>query len=362
MGLRTPFYERHLALGARLTDFGGWEMPLSYGSQLEEHHAVRRAAGIFDVSHMLVIDVLGARAGEFLARVLANDVARLKLPGKALYSCMLNEAGGVIDDLIVYFRGASAYRLVVNAGTANSDLAWLEGEARPFAVELAPRRELAILAVQGPNARAAVARQLAPGDAAQALALPVFAGLAIANGFIARTGYTGEDGFELMLEVEPALALFDALIAAGIAPAGLGARDTLRLEAGMNLYGSDMDAATTPFETGLSWTVDLTTDRAFIGRRALELQKVRGVPRRQVALVLEGKGVIRAHQQVLAAGRAVGELSSGTFAPTLGRSIGLARIASDAQEPYSADLRGRTVALRVVRPPFVRHGRSLIDP
>ena len=363
MPLQTPLYQRHRELGARLVDFGGWDMPLQYGSQLEEHHAVRRDAGMFDVSHMRVVDLAGLRCGDLLRRLLANDVARLTTPGKALYSCMLNESGGVIDDLIVYFREPGSYRLVVNAGTAEKDLAWIEAQAAPFGVNVASRRDLAMIAVQGPNARAKLAGLLAPADARLALGLGVFSGAALsapgASAFIARTGYTGEDGFEIVLGTEQVVAFWDRLREAGVQPCGLGARDTLRLEAGMNLYGNDMDETTTPLESGLAWTVALDAPRDFVGRAALLRQRSTGVPRRLVGLLLEDKGVLRAHQQVLGAA-GTGEITSGGYAPTLERSVALARVPAATAEPLEVDIRGKRLRVRIVKPPFVRNGKALI--
>jgi len=363
MPLQTPLYERHRALGARLVDFGGWDMPLQYGSQLEEHLAVRRDAGMFDVSHMRVVDLGGSRAREFLQALLANDVARLVLPGKALYSCMLNERGGVIDDLIVYFRTPTSYRLVVNAGTAEKDLAWITAQALRFEVEVTSRRDLAMLAVQGPNARARVAELLNPVDAATALGLGVFSGAPLAArgsaAFIARTGYTGEDGFEIMVGAAEVVQLWDRLLERGVRPCGLGARDTLRLEAGMNLYGNDMDETTTPFESGLAWTVVLDPARDFVGRDALLVQRAAGVPRKLIGLILEDKGVLRAHQKITSAA-GEGETTSGTYSPTLERSIAFARVPSQSAEPLTAEIRGRRLSVRIVKPPFVRHGRAMI--
>jgi aminomethyltransferase len=365
MALYTPLHGRHIERGARLTDFGGWEMPLQYRSQLEEHHAVRRDAGMFDVSHMRVVDLEGVRTTELLRRLLANDVARLTLPGKALYSCMLNEDGGVLDDLIAYYLDPAHFRLVVNAGTADKDLAWIGREASGCGVAVRDRRDLAMLAVQGPNARARVAALLAPPDAAAALALPVFAGtpLALHGGqtFVARTGYTGEDGFEIMVPSAEVGSLWDSLASAAVLPCGLGARDTLRLEAGMNLYGNDMDESVTPLESGLAWTVAFEPERAFIGRAALEAQRSAGVRRRQVGLLLEDKGVLRAHQKVLAGALGEGEITSGGYAPTLERSIALARVPAASAGPVAVEIRGRKLEARIVKPPFVRHGRALID-
>ncbi len=369
MALRTPLHARHVALGARMVDFGGWDMPLHYGSQLEEHHVVRRDAGVFDVSHMCPVDLRGARVREYLRYLLANDVAKLVQPGKALYSCMLNERGGVVDDLIVYFLDERWFRMVVNAGTAPKDLAWLRKHAAAYGVSVTDRRDLAMLAVQGPNARNKALTLLAPAERDAALLLDTFYGRASAglggpgaaagDWFVARTGYTGEDGFEIMLPAGEAAGALDALLAAGVKPAGLGARDTLRLEAGMNLYGSDMDEDVTPLESGLGWTVAMKEPRDFVGRAALESQKAAGVPRRQVGLLLEDKGVLRGHQRVVTpAGD--GEITSGTYSPTLERSVALARIPPGTFERVQVDVRGKLLNARIVKPPFVRHGQPVI--
>lgn len=367
MANRTVLNDRHRALGARMVDFGGWDMPLHYGSQIDEHHQVRRDAGMFDVSHMTVVDLHGPRTREFLRRLVANSVDKLHKPGKALYTCMLNEQGGVIDDLIVYFLEEDRFRLVVNAATRDKDLAWIGAQAQPFGVEVRERRDLAMVAVQGPNARDRV-HGLLPGDAAaRVAALPRFAAAGVAGTrfgdlFVARTGYTGEDGYEVVVPEEHAVALWDALLEAGVKPAGLGARDTLRLEAGMNLYGQDMDESVTPFEAGLGWTVAFDGDRAFIGRDALERQREAGVPRQMVGLVMDGKGVLRHGQKVLTA-LGEGEILSGTFAPTLGKAIALARVpAGDASAlaPVRVEIRGREEPVRIVKYPFVRDSRPVV--
>jgi aminomethyltransferase len=360
MGLKTPLYDTHLSAGARMVDFGGWDMPVHYGSQIEEHHAVRRDAGMFDVSHMLVADVTGAGAREYLRYLLANDVAKLKDPGKALYSCMLNERGGVVDDLIAYFIAEDRFRVVVNAGTREKDIAWLNQHAGAFGVEIRPRTDLAMIAVQGPNARTKAASLLG-AHGATALELKPFFGREFAPYFVSRTGYTGEDGWEIMLPAAEAPALWQALKNAGVAQCGLGARDTLRLEAGMNLYGNDMDENVTPLESGLTWTVAFDPpERDFIGRRALEEQKRAGVARKLVGLVLEDRGVLRSHQKVFVPGLGEGELTSGTFSPTLERSIGLARVPAATGERVEVDVRGKRLAARVVKYPFVRQGKALI--
>ena len=363
MTRKTILNDSHRALGARMVDFGGWDMPIHYGSQIDEHHQVRRDAGMFDVSHMTVVDLAGAGARPFLRRRLANSIDRLKLPGKALYACMLNEAGGVIDDLIVYFRGEDRYRLVVNASTRDKDLAWIGAQAAAFDVEVRERPELSIIAVQGPCARERVLGLLGAADGATVGTLARFAaaevpGTAFGDLFVARTGYTGEDGFEVMVPGDRAVELWDALLAAGVKPAGLGARDTLRLEAGMNLYGQDMDEAVTPYEAALGWTVSLDEGRAFIGREVLEAQKRNGVPRQMVGLVMEEKGVLRHGQKVLTPD-GEGEILSGTFSPTLGKAIAFARVpAGDVGDGVRVDIRGREVPVRVVKFPFVRDGKA----
>lgn len=358
---RTPLYDTHLAAGARMVDFGGWEMPLHYGSQIEEHHAVRRDAGAFDVSHMCALDISGAAAHDFLRLLLANDVAKLS-PGKALYSVMLNEFGGCIDDLIVYLRAPAQYRAVVNAATAEKDLAWMRQilAARGFDATLAPRRDLAIVAVQGPNARAKF-WQARPGARAATEALGAFFAAEAGELFVARTGYTGEDGFEVMLPAEHAPQLWCDLVAAGVAPCGLGARDTLRLEAGMNLYGQDMDETVSPLEAGLAWTVDLKSPREFIGRAALERQLASGGLRQLVGLKLLAPGVLRAHQKVKTA-HGEGEVTSGTFSPTLGVSIALARVPAGVAvgDTVTVEVRGKDAPAAVVKYPFVRNGRALV--
>jgi len=345
-----------------MVDFGGWDMPLHYGSQIDEHHAVRTEAGIFDVSHMTVVDLRGPRTREFLSHLLANDCAKLRVSGKALYSCMLNEQAGVIDDLITYFIDESFFRLVVNASTRDKDLAWIRRHAAPFDVQVEERSELAMLAVQGPRAREKALGVLPLEGREKVMALAPFNGAQAGDWFIARTGYTGEDGWEIMLPREDAVKAWDAMLAQGITPCGLGARDTLRLEAGMNLYGTDMDETTTPLESGLAWTVAWDPeDRNFIGRAALEAQRDEGVPRKLVGLVLEDRGVLRGHQRVLVAGIGEGEVSSGTFSPTLGRSIGFARVPTATGDHCQVDIRGRLLEARVVRPPFVRNGKSQLD-
>ena len=346
-------------MGARMVDFGGWDMPLHYGSQIEEHHHVRRDCAMFDVSHMLPIDVRGAGSRALLSYVLANSVERLQQPGRALYSCLLNPAGGVLDDLIVYFFAEDWFRLVVNAATADKDCAWLTAQREAYAsrVTLTARRDLSIIAVQGPQARDKVYLAL-PGSQAAGSTLVYFSAANLGETMLARTGYTGEDGFEIVLPAAHAVRLWQDLRALGVAAAGLGARDTLRLEAGMNLYGQDMDESTTPLETGLAWTVDSTTARDFIGKSAL--QKVRRT-QHALGLVMIDKGVMRSHQLVTTA-HGDGVITSGGFGPTLDCSIALARMPAAVQpgDEATVDVRGKLRRARVVKPPFAHRGKGLV--
>lgn len=360
---KTVLNAAHRALNARMVDFGGWDMPVNYGSQIEEHHAVRNDCGMFDVSHMCPVDLAGAGCRPFLSRLLANDVARLTAPGKALYSAMLNEAGGVIDDLIVYFFSDTRFRLVVNAGTADKDLAWMRAKAAEwkFDVSIKPRREgdgaLGLIAVQGPNARARVAQVLPRAKAAIAELKPFFAA-EVGSYFIASTGYTGEDGVEIMLPAGETEALWNALKAAGVAPCGLGARDTLRLEAGMNLYGQDMDETVSPLDAGMAWTVALKDERDFVGKTAL---LATGQRQAFLGLILRDKGVLRGHQRVVTA-HGDGEITSGSFSPTLQQSIALARLPLGIRvgDGVEVDIRGKLLKAEVVKPVFARHGKAVI--
>lgn len=354
---RTPLYDAHLAANGRMVDFSGWEMPINYGSQLEEHHQVRRDAGMFDVSHMTVVDLLGANVRPYLSRLLANDVSRLVEPGKALYSCMLNEQGGVIDDLIVYFLRDDRFRLVVNAATRDKDLAWLQRQARGFDIEVLERPTLAMIAVQGPNGRDKALAVLEPQLAEAASGLGAFFACEAGDWFVARTGYTGEDGFEITLPADAAEGCWNRLLAAGVKPCGLGARDTLRLEAGMNLYGQDMDETTSPLVSGLGWTVAMKDSREFIGRAALQAEKDAGVPQRLVGLVLEDRGILR-HDQVVSTAEGPGIITSGGFSPTLERAIALARVPAGTSAECTVEIRGKPLRARIVKPPFARNGRA----
>ena len=355
MPQQTPLYEAHIAAGARMVDFGGWEMPINYGSQIEEHHKVRNSAGMFDVSHMTVVDILGSQARQFLSYLLANDVAKLQTSGKALYSCMLNDEGGILDDLITYFMDETFFRMVVNAATHDKDLAWINQQSQAFDVEVKERPELAMIAVQGPGARDAVLALLPESEALIAAELKPFNASQIGGLFIARTGYTGEDGFEISLPAESAVRLWDQLLLAGVAPCGLGARDTLRLEAGMNLYGQDMDESVSPLESALGWTVAMKDEREFIGKQALLEQKERGVDRQLIGLVLKDRGVLRPGQRVITdAGEGV--TTSGSYSPTLEKAIAFARIPKTAASTCQVDIRGKLLECAIVKPPFARNG------
>jgi aminomethyltransferase len=357
MTQKTVLNATHRALGAKMVDFGGWDMPLNYGSQIEEHHVVRRDAGMFDVSHMTVVDLHGAGTRAFLRHLLANSVDKLKVSGKALYSCMLNASGGVIDDLIVYFLSEDFFRVVVNASTRDKDLAWIEEQARALDVKVTERADLSMIAVQGPNARAKVQSLLSEAVRAKVAKIGKFVAVEGDGLFIARTGYTGEDGYEIIVPEAAAVDLWNRLTGAGVAPAGLGARDTLRLEAGMNLYGQDMDESITPWEAGLAWTVALDEGRDFIGRAALEKQQADGIKRVMVGLVMDDKGVLRHGQKVLAA-NGEGEILSGSFAPTLDKAIAFARVPAGETGNLRVDIRGRELPVRQVKYPFVRGGKA----
>ena len=360
MGKRTPFYHLHQQANAKIVDFAGWDMPLHYGSQINEHHQVRQHAGMFDVSHMGVVDLQGVDASPFLRYLLANNIDRIA-DGKALYTCMLNDNGGVIDDLIVYKLSSDAYRIVVNAGTREKDLAWMRKQGEKFKITLTEREDLAMLAVQGPEVKAKIEQFLPPLQADMILDLKPFTFTAMNDWFVARTGYTGEDGFELIFPAKKAEKIWQTLLSKGVAPCGLGARDTLRLEAGMNLYGSDMDETVTPFESNLGWTVVMDPqERQFIGREALEKQKTGGIKKRLVGLVLDGPGVIRNHQKVMIQGNGEGEVTSGGYSPTLEKSIALARVPAEIGDSCFVEIRNKQIPAKVVKPPFVRLGKKLV--
>jgi aminomethyltransferase len=360
MTRKTPLYDEHVDAGAKLVEFHGWEMPLHYGSQLEEHHNVRGNAGIFDVSHMTIVDVGGEGAERYLRRLLANDVARLKGAGHALYGAMLNERGGVVDDLVVYRREES-FRLVVNCATRERDLEWMARHVESD-VTIEERSDLAMVAVQGPRALERALPELPTSLAAGLPDLERFSCVETATWLVARTGYTGEDGLELMLPAEDAVTLWRALLARGVQPAGLGARDTLRLEAGMNLYGQDMDETTSPLESAMGWTVAWEpVDRDFVGRAALEEERRRGPERRLTGIVLEERGVVRSGQQVMRDEEVAGDVTSGIFSPTLGCGIGFARVKGSIRGDCRLMIRGRSARARLVKPPFVRDGMRVFE-
>lgn len=359
MAKRTPFYDLHLKANAKIVDFAGWDMPLHYGSQLQEHHQVRQHSGMFDVSHMGVVDLAGSEAAAYLRRLLANNVDRL-VEGKALYTCMLNEQGGVIDDLIVYKVAPESYRIVINAGTREKDLAWMRMQAQSLDITLTERNDLAMLAIQGPETKSKMSSLFAQGDLEKVQNLKPFTFTTIHDFFVARTGYTGEDGYEIIFPATKVADVWNALLASGVVPCGLGARDTLRLEAGLNLYGSDMDENVTPLESNLAWTVMMEPkERAFIGREALEKQTQQGVKYRLVGLVLEGAGIIRNHQKVIVEGIGSGEVTSGGYSPTLEKSIALARVPAEVGEQCYVEIRNKQILAQVIKPPFVRNGKKV---
>jgi len=354
MSARTPLYDAHLEAGARMVEFAGWQMPIRYGSLVDEHHAVRRAAGMFDVSHMTVVDIQGAGAKDGLRYLLANDVAKIRERGQAIYGCMLNADGGIIDDLITYRLEDDFYRLVVNAATRAGDLEWMRDRLSAFDLEIVERDDLAMIAVQGPEAVDHVVEALGAAPIAD---LKPFRSTSHGDFFVARTGYTGEDGCEIIVPDDLAAPLWRKFVDRGVTPCGLGARDSLRLEAGLNLYGQDMDTSTTPLESNLGWTVAFAPeDRDFIGRAALEAQQRAGVERKLVGLVLEPGGIPRQGATVhTTAGDGV--VTSGGFGPTVERPVAMARIPAAADGEVEVALRGRRLPARITRLPFVRNGK-----
>lgn len=365
MAKQTPLYEQHVADGAKMVDFHGWMMPLHYGSQIEEHHVVRKSAGMFDVSHMTIVDLHGARVREFLRHLLANDVARLTQPGKALYTAMLTPSAGVIDDLIVYFLKEDFFRMVVNSATREKDLAWIEEQAKPFMVQIQERDDLSLIAIQGPLAQEKVQRLLTSQQRKDTAGMKPFFGVQSGDWFIATTGYTGESGYEIALPKAHAVGLWQQLLAEGVKPAGLGARDTLRLESGMNLYGQDMDESVSPLAANMGWTIAWEPeDRQFIGREVLEHQRAHGTEQ-LVGLVMTEKGVLRnglpVHFTDASGAVREGVITSGSFSPTLGVSIALARVPEGIGEQAVVRIRQREVPVRVTKPNFVRAGKALIE-
>jgi len=354
---KTPLYSQHQNLNAKIVDFGGWALPVNYGSQIDEHHAVRNNCGIFDVSHMTVSDITGPETLPFLSKLLANDIEKVSnKPGKALYSCMLNQYGGVIDDLIVYYISDHHCRLVTNAGTNEKDMAWLKQHAKDFDINFEERPELALIALQGPNALAVASDVLDPELTEVIQSLSRFQGSFIEQEFVGRTGYTGEDGIELIVNAELANSLWLKFINAGVQACGLGARDTLRLEAGMALYGNDLDEKHTPLESGLKWTLSLDTNREFIGKAALQNTNSE---KNLVGLILLDRGVLRGHQQVFIGDELLGKITSGTFSPSLEQSIGLARVSRKLAlgEQVEIAVRNRRLRAVVAQYPFIKSGK-----
>ena len=359
MSNTTALHAKHIEAGAKMVDFFGWDMPINYGSQIEEHHAVRQDAGMFDVSHMTIVDVIGSQAQDYLRYLLANDVAKLKDKGKALYSGMLNEAGGVVDDLIVYHFDNTNYRLVVNSATREKDMNWLRAKAEGFDVDITERPEYAMIAVQGPNAKAKAATLFSDAQKEAVEGMKPFFGVQAEDLFIATTGYTGEAGYEIMVPTAQAADFWQGLMDAGVAPCGLGARDTLRLEAGMNLYGQDMDETVSPLAANMGWTITWEpADRDFVGRAVLEEQKANGTDK-LVGLVMTDKGVLRAGQKINTE-NGEGVITSGTFSPTLGHAIALARVPAGVGETVEVEMRKKWVTVNVVKPSFVRNGKSVL--
>lgn len=355
----TALHAEHIKLDAKMVDFFGWDMPINYGSQIEEHKAVRNDAGMFDVSHMTIVDVQGSQAQDYLRHLLANDVAKLTVKGKALYSGMLNETGGVIDDLIVYHFDATNYRVVVNSATKQKDLDWLNKQAQGFDVNVNPRDEFAMIAVQGPNAKQKAGTVFSAAQLEAVAGMKPFYGVQAEDLFIATTGYTGEAGYEIIVNKTDAAALWQQLLDAGVAACGLGARDTLRLEAGMNLYGQDMDERISPLAANMCWTISWEpAERSFVGREALEQQRTQGTDK-LVGLVMNEKGVLRAGQTIRCeAGDGI--ITSGTFSPTLGHSIAMARVPAGVGETVEVEMRKKWVTVSVVKPSFVRNGKSVL--
>jgi aminomethyltransferase len=336
----TPLYAHHLESGGKMVDFAGVQLPLHYGSQLAEHQSVRQSVGMFDVSHMTITDVEGDGAQDFLRHVLANDVRRLN-PQQALYSCLLNDAGGILDDLIVYWRGGHRYRVVSNAATRDKVRRWFV-EHCPTSVKLTPRDDWAMIAVQGSLAIAHINRVLSIP-----LKIKRFFATEVQDYFIARTGYTGEDGVEVMAPASQIVGMWEQLREQGVPPCGLGARDSLRLEAGMMLYGQDINETHTPLDSGLGWTV-AWDDHDFIGRSTLMQQRDSGITHTMRGLVAQKRGgLMRTGQPVYQHDEQIGEVTSGGFSPLLGTSIALARVKRDCGDTAEVHMRNQRVGVEV---------------
>jgi len=360
----TPLHAAAQRAGGRLVPFAGWEMAVQFAGLVQEHNAVRQHCGVFDISHMGVLRLRGANVKDTLQGLVPSDLHRIG-PGEACYTVLLNEAGGIRDDLIIYDRGPEEVLTVINAACAEADTEWLRGQLEPRGIAISDHKgDGVLLALQGPEAPARL--EALVGESLEGL--PRFGhrefslvgeGLGGEPAFVARTGYTGEDGFELLLSRDQGMALWDRLLAEGVAPCGLGARDTLRLEAAMHLYGNDMDATTTPLEASLGWLVHLEMPADFIGRAALERQTAEGVSKRLVGLKLAGRAIARHGYPVLHAGGVVGEVTSGTWSPTLGEAIALAYVPAALAKPgteLAVEIRGQAQPATVVKRPFYRRG------
>jgi aminomethyltransferase len=360
---QTAFYKNHRHLNAKMVDFTGWNMPLHYGSQIEEHHAVRNDAGMFDVSHMTIIDITGKTSRAYLEYLLANDVNKLMM-GQALYTPMLNKDGGVIDDLIVYKMSHDEYRMIVNASTREKVLAWMKEQAIDFSVLIKEKTKYAMIAIQGPNAFIRLQSALSLKQQELLTELGFFYSFECEHYFIAQTGYTGEKGYEVILPIDKAPSFWNRLIAAGIQPCGLAARDTLRLEAGFNLYGNEMDESISPLEANMAWTIDFKSkERYFIGRSALENQKEKGLCYKLVGLVLEGKGILRSNMKIIDSSNDLvseGVVTSGTLSPTLQKSIALARVPKAMMGRVDVIIRGKNIPAMITAPCFIKNGKSLL--
>lgn len=355
----TPLYNCHLSANAKMVDFSGWQMPINYGSQLQEHNSVRNNCGIFDVSHMLAVDIIGSQAEDFLRYILACDVIKLK-SNSAQYGCMLNNEAGIIDDLITYKISNNYFRIVINAGNRVSDVEWFRENASKFDVSITTLDDLAIVAVQGPNAIDVVCKSVSKNIANDLESLKPFTFKQDREWFFARTGYTGEDGFEIMMPADQSIEFWNKILSNGAEPVGLGARDTLRLEAGMHLYGSDMNSTTTPLERGLGWSVDLSDEsRDFIGKESLLEFKSNGVSTKWAGVVLREKGILRSGQEIVFDNGSIGYITSGSFSPTLGFAVGLAYIPKTGSNP-KVTIRKKQLEIELVKPRFVKNNKSLI--
>lgn len=360
MSQRTPLFDAHLAAKAKMVEFSGWELPIHYGSLAEEHRSVREDVGMFDVSHMTIVDFEGEGVFDYLRQLLTNDVEKLS-DGSALYSCICNERGGVIDDLIVYRLSSTRYRLIVNAATREKDLAWFK-EHLVENVTMSTPPDLALIAVQGQNAiaKADTALTAMRSVSYELSEMKRFTAKADGDWFVGRTGYTGEDGVEIVLPAADAPALWQGLLDVGVTPCGLGARDTLRLEAGLCLYGTDLDEEHSPVECGIGWCVDLVDEsRQFIGRDILEDHKLFGGRTQRVGVLLDSRGVLRSGQVVQLAGTDVGTITSGTFSPTRQESIGMARVTREFKGGCDIVIRGKYMAGHRVPIPFVRASQEI---